>query len=443
MKSDSNTEMELLLRRHARRGRSTLAPGAGDPSAHEGDETTGSSGTHMDADEMNAYAENALPAPARARYMAHLADCDHCRAIVTNLTLAANVPLKDAEADALSGQTSPRRSWREWLAALLSPPVIRYGVPALVLISVVGIVFLAIRQRDAEQRRSDEPALVARNNDRSATQNTSIVKAPAEGQSPATLASPALREDGPTTPAQPKEAEAGQSAAPLADKESLAKTRTNEQAPAGGPAPTDAPATIAGNEPARQESAAARDQRDEDLAAATPKPAAPPPPVSTAQPSAGARAPEATESDRVGRTRKDDSTSDDRRGAFGSVSNTTSREAEERQKTTTTKSAPASEARARPARRGGALSEGADTIGGAGAGERSSVTRAVGGRQFRRQGNAWIDTAYTQGRATVNVTRGSEQYRALTADEPGLRAIAEQLGGEVVVVWKGRAYRIH
>jgi hypothetical protein len=47
------------------------------------------------------------------------------------------------------------------------------------------------------------------------------------------------------------------------------------------------------------------------------------------------------------------------------------------------------------------------------------------------------------GRATVNVTRGSEQYRALVADEPGLRTIAEQLGGEVVVVWKSRAYRIH
>src|SRR5215210_2093432 len=118
MKSDSNTEMELLLSRHARRRRSMPAADAGEGSAHESDQTTGSSGgTHMDADEMSAYAENALPAPARARYMAHLADCDHCRAIVTNLTLAANVPLKDSEADKLSGQTAPKRSWREWLAA--------------------------------------------------------------------------------------------------------------------------------------------------------------------------------------------------------------------------------------------------------------------------------------------------------------------------------------
>jgi hypothetical protein len=73
----------------------------------------------------------------------------------------------------------------------------------------------------------------------------------------------------------------------------------------------------------------------------------------------------------------------------------------------------------------------------------STETRSVGGRRFRRQGNAWIDTSYNSSRSTINVARGSDQYRALSADEPGLRSIAEQLGGEVVVVWKGKAYRIY
>jgi hypothetical protein len=67
--------------------------------------------------------------------------------------------------------------------------------------------------------------------------------------------------------------------------------------------------------------------------------------------------------------------------------------------------------------------------------------RSVGGRQFVRRGGAWTDTAY-RGQATTNVRRGSDQYRALIADEPGLRAIADQLGGEVIIVWNGRAYRI-
>jgi hypothetical protein len=75
--------------------------------------------------------------------------------------------------------------------------------------------------------------------------------------------------------------------------------------------------------------------------------------------------------------------------------------------------------------------------------ERAPETRSVGGRHFQRQGGAWVDTAYNSSRPTTNVARGSEQYRALVADEPGLRTIAEQLGGEVFVVWKSRAYRFH
>ena len=71
------------------------------------------------------------------------------------------------------------------------------------------------------------------------------------------------------------------------------------------------------------------------------------------------------------------------------------------------------------------------------------VTRSVAGHRFRREGNAWIDVAYNPSQATVNVKRDSEQYRALIADEPGIGGIAEQLGGQVILVWKGRAYRIH
>jgi len=68
-------------------------------------------------------------------------------------------------------------------------------------------------------------------------------------------------------------------------------------------------------------------------------------------------------------------------------------------------------------------------------------TQIVSGRRFRRQGNAWVDTAYQSSRGATNVGRGSEQFRALMADEPGLRAIVQQLGGEVIVVWKNRVYR--
>jgi SepF-like predicted cell division protein (DUF552 family) len=69
-------------------------------------------------------------------------------------------------------------------------------------------------------------------------------------------------------------------------------------------------------------------------------------------------------------------------------------------------------------------------------------TISVAGRRFRKNGSIWIDVAYNSSQGTTNVTRGSEQYRALIADEPSIRTIAEQLKGEVIVVWKGHVYRI-
>ena len=72
----------------------------------------------------------------------------------------------------------------------------------------------------------------------------------------------------------------------------------------------------------------------------------------------------------------------------------------------------------------------------------AAATRSVAGRHFRKEKGVWIDTAYDSSRATVNLTRGSEQYRALVADEPTIKTIAEQLDGEIIVIWKGRAYRI-
>jgi hypothetical protein len=71
-----------------------------------------------------------------------------------------------------------------------------------------------------------------------------------------------------------------------------------------------------------------------------------------------------------------------------------------------------------------------------------SETRNVAGRRFYRRDGIWIDNEYNSSRATINVTRGSEQYRALVADEPGIKAITEQLSGPIIVVWKGRAYHI-
>jgi len=71
--------------------------------------------------------------------------------------------------------------------------------------------------------------------------------------------------------------------------------------------------------------------------------------------------------------------------------------------------------------------------------EEAPATRSVGGRRFKRQGNAWVDAKFKSSMSTRNVARGSEDFEKL---DSGLRSIANQLSGEVIVVWKGKAYRI-
>jgi hypothetical protein len=75
-----------------------------------------------------------------------------------------------------------------------------------------------------------------------------------------------------------------------------------------------------------------------------------------------------------------------------------------------------------------------------------SEIRRSGDRQFRRglnqQPRQWIDTAYKSSMIVINIARGSEPYRALVAGEPELRRIVKQLDGEIILVWKNRAYHI-
>ena len=73
------------------------------------------------------------------------------------------------------------------------------------------------------------------------------------------------------------------------------------------------------------------------------------------------------------------------------------------------------------------------------AGEDESETRSAGGHKFRRQGNAWVDQKFKPSLWIKSVARGSDEFSAL---DSGLRSIAQQISGEVIVVWKGKAYLI-
>jgi hypothetical protein len=68
----------------------------------------------------------------------------------------------------------------------------------------------------------------------------------------------------------------------------------------------------------------------------------------------------------------------------------------------------------------------------------AETTRQVSGKTFRKVGGTWFDSEYgTQ--KQISVRRGTNDYRKL---DSGLRSIADQFSGTVVVLWKSKAYRI-
>jgi hypothetical protein len=67
-----------------------------------------------------------------------------------------------------------------------------------------------------------------------------------------------------------------------------------------------------------------------------------------------------------------------------------------------------------------------------------SNLKTAGGKKFEFRDGIWYDTAYS-GQGKKEVKRGTDKFLRLDA---GLRNIADQIGGTVVVVWNGQAYKI-
>jgi len=68
----------------------------------------------------------------------------------------------------------------------------------------------------------------------------------------------------------------------------------------------------------------------------------------------------------------------------------------------------------------------------------TATVKRAGGKTFELKQGVWYDTAF-QGQKTKNVRRSSDDYRKL---DGGLRSIADTIGGTVVVIWNGKAFRV-
>lgn len=421
MNHDSDKEMDVLLRRHARRGASGLADAGAKPYA-----------PHMDADELSAYAEGALSEASRSRYMLHLADCDSCRKIVTELVLASAV---EAEEPGKVAQTleTPSRSWREWFAALFSPPVLRYAAPVVALVAFASIIFIVVTRnreipsldgrRDAvteqapnrEANQQNEPTASAGTSNTASANQPVPLGAGANNSGPgATAPAPqASREPGTTTttaeadgvpPAEaPRAADGPANAAPPTP---LQETETKQTPPSVQLSSAPADKSVEAGKGKDNAGFINQNRRESNDAA-----------MGGAQPGAASGA------GRRGQSRD----AENRSSTLGATADSA---ADERQKKETTTRAPASAVgRARR-----------DTTGSA---DGSSQTRTVAGKRFRQQNGVWVDASYNSSRPATRVRRGSEQYRALVADVPLIGSVANSLGGDVIVVAGGKAYHIY
>lgn len=390
MKEETNNEIDLLLRRLGRRPDIPVSEGNGDVA-------------HLDADELNAYAENVLPAAARARYMSHLAECARCRGLVVQLSSSAGVvPVVETV------KTPAPSALRKFLSSLFSPIVLRYAVPALGLIVVAAIGIFVLRQKQSDA--------------------DSIAKNVGERAPESITSPPATTFDGPAskTYVEPKPEAAAGKPAPGGGSSANEPAAVAAAAPQATPVAAEAPA-----DPARQE--LAKVQQPVTAEAPPPKPAAVADTARENQAKTETAAPQgqaANEPPAAQPKVAEKVRVEDRKEA--EIAGASSRSATKKGPTIGALSA--AEVRARSQRDDDAVEKDKNDAG--------SETRSVGGHKFRRRGGIWIDTAYDSARAIIELRRGSEQYRALIADEPGIKTIADQLDGEILLVWKGRPYHI-
>lgn len=389
MRQETNNEMDLLLRRLSRR---------------QGVPTDGDSHSdlnHLDADELSSYAENALPAAARARYTEHLAECSSCRELIVRLS--ASVPIIAARETVTMAEAS---GLRKFLASFFSPMVLRYAVPALGLIVVAAIGFVVLRsnrQGEYVAQVGDKPGANAPlqgaastpsefYDSQTRTESSKAVAGARDAESPKVDSSKDARPITTTPNAAPAGAASKPESTPAsvavaAEREAIANTAPGPVAPAPKPAPTV----------------------DEMRVEVHGRRANEPPTTATA--SADVSKQKAAEEDK------------------------------EQQKKTEVAGAASRRAQRAPSPQTGGTTS-LYSVEDRAKDRDDGVTRSVGGRRFRKQNGVWVDTAYNSANRIVDVSRSSEQFRALVADEPTIKTIADELEGTIVVVWKGSTYRI-
>ncbi|HEX8354494.1 MAG TPA: hypothetical protein VF611_16435 [Pyrinomonadaceae bacterium] len=445
MKEGFDKDIDSLLRRRARGAAQSFADGDG---AHD------AASAHLDADALGAFAEGALPPPARLAAASHLADCDRCRGVVVALSRAPGegAELKQTAAAAVPASTVTKSpaAWRAWVAALFSPRVLRYAAPALALSAVAVVSYVALRTRDAGSLE----------NAQSAHTRTQAPAARPDAAAPTSTGTADVNQEGAVV----------QNPEDPSSKDEAAGARPQQQPPLPGRGPNagEAPQPVTSDMVAGDVSApppppapSASPEAPAEMARAAPRPAAVEESESRAKSEdggkerggrAGEPVDEAAANDLAAQQRAraaqsrvnnvqmpDGGTRDQRRSADNNASNiyggNVGTSAPLPRESERDAAGAGAARRSRPAARAEQRADDAEAT-------RVGETREAAGRRFRREGSAWVDVNYKPSMSSTGVRRGSEAFRALVADVPLVGRVAGQLRGEVVVVVGGRAYRI-
>jgi len=439
MSQEQDKDLDILLKQYAKR-ESLRAKLSGVVDEENSEKSFGfTASEHLDADEMNAYAENALPQTARLRYASHLVDCDACRKLVTQLTLSANpIFVEEKSAVAVAGtavttssqtetsvaQKAETKTWQEKIASFFTLPNLRIAGPIVAVVCISAISFVVwqrskneIYSSNAAQPRQEDVAIdYKKKDDGPASPTVSTSETPTNGNSTQSGGDLKPNENTSTKDTgkeKPKEEEPKQ-------PEKTGESSGKSEAPKGQPQPTTT------GEVAKE---APKDMKREGDNAPAPAPKT----ASTPTLSKKGGGPYNNRNERSNRDMNENAEQKQAEtpstGGSADSTNKTESQEDRKQKTQST-----------PRKKTDSDDEkGQDKPVAQSA---SSETRTVSGKRFRRVGNSWVDVDYQSSFATTILKRGSEQYRATIADEPVIRNFAEQLGGEVIVVWKGRAYKI-
>ncbi|MEO7538516.1 MAG: hypothetical protein ABIV21_00675 [Pyrinomonadaceae bacterium] len=373
MELEFDKEMDAILRK-ARGGTRT---------------SVSSSGPHLDADTIAAFADDALPQKTKLLFMEHFADCDRCR---KQLSFAIQM---NTEADATTASSVSEvvaEVALPWYQKLFKVQNLAFVMGALVLV-FSGVLGYIVLQKGQEANN--------------ATVSQVTEQEPAKG-------GPYFGGEADVSNTNAAVPAANVSANMAARSSNLAVSNSIGTGMGSGGA-----SLPAGRADAPQDKSVTTTDSGVSVGAEPPAAAmAPPPPPVTL--------------DGVAAT--DDGKKDaDERELKESSAELAKTKAENR--SVSRRDMPPPAAKRGPARSGPVQLQSNQVNTGV---FDMSVTRKVGGKSFNNRDRVWYDTAY-HGQATLNYRRGTEDYKKL---DTGLRNIADTLGGTVVLVWKSKAYRI-